>query len=248
PAVSEIRTLPTFLGIAETGMRSLGPTTLSKRRGRKSASQKALYAMFQQVLDRRKQALVSLIVETREDISRAFQVKIESVRTELYNFAYRLSGNREDTEDLLQESYFKAFRYFHQLRDRGKFKEWIFQITANQFRNTLKRRKREQMYFTDEFETLASQVPQNPSHDPDIQAEQGDQALRLKAAIDVLDPKMREALVLFELQGFSIEETASTLAISPGTVKSRLHYARKRLHDQLMQTDLGPALKAEYTS
>lgn len=186
-------------------------------------------------------------LETREDLKRLFQGKVEGIRSELYNFAYRLTGSREDAEDLLQESYFKAFKYFHQLRDRSKFKEWIFQITANQFRNSLKKKKREQLYFTDEFEKVAA-VPQKPKYDPDVVAEQEDQAIRLKALIGELDPKMREALVLFELQSFSIEETARILGISPGTVKSRLHYARKRLKDHLLESDFGRALAAEYES
>lgn len=183
--------------------------------------------------------------ETSEDLKAQFQSKMDGIKTELYNFAYRLTGRREDAEDLLQESYFKAYKYFHQLRDRDKFKEWIFQITANQFRNSLKRRKREQLYFTDEFEQ-AGLVPQTVAQDPDVRAERTDQSRRVREAIAGLDPKMREALVLFELRGFSIEETAKILAISPGTVKSRLHYARKRLKSTLMESDLGSALATEY--
>jgi len=200
--------------------------------------------MLQHILARPQQLAAA---ETREETRRIFQAKMDGIRTELYNFAYRLTGTREDAEDLLQESYFKAYKYFHQLRDRSKFKEWIFQITANQFRNTLKRRKREQLYFVDEFEQ-AGHIPQQPGDDPDVIAERRDQAVRVQSAIDSLDPKMREALVLFELRGFSIEETAKILQISPGTVKSRLHYARKRLKSQLMETDLGSALETEYAS
>jgi RNA polymerase sigma-70 factor (ECF subfamily) len=198
--------------------------------------------MLAQILSR-PQAFAA--AETKEDTRRAFQAKMDSIRTELYNFAYRLTGTREDAEDLLQESYFKAYKYFHQLRDRSKFKEWIFQITANQFRNTLKRKKREQVYFVDEFEE-AGLVPQQQIDDPDIRAERRDQSDRVKSAIADLDPKMREALVLFELQGFSIEETARILQISPGTVKSRLHYARKRLKTELLSSELGTALELEY--
>lgn len=185
------------------------------------------------------------VAENRDQLQYVFQGKVEGIRSELYNFAYRLTGNREDAEDLLQESYFKAFKYFHQLRDRDKFKEWIFQITANQFRNSLKKKKREQLYFTDDYEKIGA-MPQKKKYNPDVVAEKGDRAIRLHHAIASLDPKMREALVLFELQGFSIEETAKILAISPGTVKSRLHYARKRLKSRLLETDFGKAVAVEY--
>ncbi|HYE77478.1 MAG TPA: RNA polymerase sigma factor, partial [bacterium] len=138
------------------------------------------------------------VAENREQLKYTFQAKVDGIRSELYNFAYRLTGNREDAEDLLQESYFKAFKYFHQLRDRDKFKEWIFQITANQFRNSLKKKKREQLYFTDDYEKIGA-MPQKKKYNPDVVAEKDDRAIRLHQAIASLDPKMREALVLFEL-------------------------------------------------
>jgi RNA polymerase sigma-70 factor (ECF subfamily) len=167
-----------------------------------------------------------------------FQQKMDSVKGELYSFAYRLMGNREDAEDLLQESYFKAFKYFHQLRDTNKFKEWIFQITANQFRNQLKKKKRERTYFVDDF-TVVNEKPQTANLNPDNMFDEFDLSDKVKSAINRLHPKMKTALLLFELQGFNIDEVAGILNISPGTVKSRLHYARKRLKDELLKTQHG---------
>ena len=167
-----------------------------------------------------------------------FQSKMDSIRNELYSFAYRLMGNREDAEDLLQESYFKAYKYFHQLRDKSKFKEWIFQITANQFRNQLKRKKRERTYFVDDFNVVLEK-PQKVSSNPDNMFDELDLSEKVRVAIDNLHPKMKTALLLFELQGFNIDEVAKILSISPGTVKSRLHYARKRLKEELMKTGHG---------
>ena len=91
--------------------------------------------------------------ESEDEKRILFQEKMDSVKNELYSFAYRLMGNREDAEDLLQESYFKAFKYFHQLRDTSKFKEWVFQITANQFRNQIKKKKKfsKMLYITREI-------------------------------------------------------------------------------------------------
>lgn len=176
-----------------------------------------------------------------------FQEKMDSVKNELYSFAYRLMGNREDAEDLLQESYFKAYKYFHQLRDTNKFKEWVFQITANQFRNQLKKKKRERTYFVDDFSVIGEK-PQQSNMNPDNLYEGIDISEKVKAAIDNLHPKMKTALVLFELQGFNIDEVAGILGISPGTVKSRLHYARKRLKDELLKTEHGKQWAKEYKS
>ena len=174
-----------------------------------------------------------------------FQQKMDSVKGELYSFAYRLMGNREDAEDLLQEAYFKAYKYFHQLRDTSKFKEWIFQITANQFRNQLKKKKRERTYFVEDFSTVGDK-PQNVAENPDRIFDEIDLSDKVRYAINCLHPKMKTALLLFELQGFNIEEVAGILGISPGTVKSRLHYARKRLKDELLKTGHGKQWATDY--
>jgi len=188
---------------------------------------------------------VPLLKETAIDHKALFQAKMDTVKNELYSFAYRLMGNRDDAEDLLQESYFKAYKYFHQLRDHSKFKEWIFQITANQFRNNLKRRKREKTYFVDDFNSV-TEKPQNDDINPDVIFDETDLSDKVRTAINKLHPKMKTALILFELQNFNIEEVSKILNISPGTVKSRLHYARKRLKDELMKTEHGRHWADEY--
>ena len=70
----------------------------------------------------------AVAVDREEEKRQRFVCLMNGIRTELYNFAFRLTGTREEAKDLLQESYFKAFKYFHQLREESKFKEWIFQI------------------------------------------------------------------------------------------------------------------------
>lgn len=174
-----------------------------------------------------------------------FQEKMDSVKAELYSFAYRLMGNKEDAEDLLQESYFKAYKYFHQLRNPDKFKEWVFQITANQFRNVIKKKKRERTYFVDDVEII-NEKPQEKTMNPDNIFEGVDLSDKVRHAIDNLHPKMKTALVLFELQEFNIDEVANILSISPGTVKSRLHYARKRLKTELLKTKHGRQWEEEF--
>lgn len=168
-------------------------------------------------------------VESRQEV---FTMLVDEIRTELYNFALRLTGNRQEAEDLLQESYFKAYKYFHQLRERDKFKEWIFQITANQFKNFLRKKKKENTFYHDD--TDQSIVEKEPEYrNPDELFFQSDRSNVVRKALDHISPKMRSVLVLFEIEGYSIEEVSDTLGISRGTVKSRLHYARKKLKEIL---------------
>ncbi len=169
----------------------------------------------------------------RDEVRRQLFVElVNSKKTELYNFALRLTGSKEEAEDLLQESYFKAYKYFHQLRDTGKFKEWIFQITANQFKNYLRKKKKENTFYQDDSEHQFSE-PEKVHRNPDEVHFQNDRTAIVQKALELISPKMRSVLVLFEIEGYSIEEVASTLGISRGTVKSRLHYARRKLREVL---------------
>ena len=181
---------------------------------------------------------------TREAIAEASSPREQFVKLvkiyekELYNFAYRLTGNRYDAEDLLQESFFKAYKYFFQLRDESKFKEWIFQITANQFKNLLRKKRRERLSFPEDFEqNVTANLEQAPVHNPDQTFDRRDHSALLQEAMSEIGPKMRTVLVLFELEGYSIEDISSMLSISRGTVKSRLHYARRKLKEVLLSVD-----------
>ena len=171
-------------------------------------------------------------VDREEEKRRRFVALMNGIRTELYNFAFRLTGTREEAEDLLQESYFKAFKYFHQLREETKFKEWIFQITANQFKNFLRRKKKENTFYHDDQEQVFSE-PEKIYRNPDELYLQNDRTNVVRTALEMVSPKMRSVLVLFEIEGYSIEEVSETLGISRGTVKSRLHYARRKLKEVL---------------
>ena len=171
-------------------------------------------------------------VDREEEKRQQFVALMNGIRTELYNFAFRLTGTREEAEDLLQESYFKAFKYFHQLREETKFKEWIFQITANQFKNFLRRKKKENTFYHDDQEQVFSE-PEKVYRNPDELYLQNDRTSVVRTALEMVSPKMRSVLVLFEIEGYSIEEVSETLGISRGTVKSRLHYARRKLKEIL---------------
>ncbi|MCX6646593.1 MAG: RNA polymerase sigma factor [bacterium] len=167
--------------------------------------------------------------ESRQEL---FSTLVGNIRTELFNFALRLTGNRQEAEDLLQESYFKAFKYFHQLREQDKFKEWIFQITANQFKNFLRKKKKENTFYHDDTDQSFIEK-EKEFRNPDELFMQSDRTTVVRQALDHISPKMRSVLVLFEIEGYSIEEVSDTLGISRGTVKSRLHYARKKLREIL---------------
>jgi RNA polymerase sigma-70 factor (ECF subfamily) len=201
------------------------------RPGKSDVTPDEEYAMQEVALER------DTVNET-ESAKDKFVNLVKHYEKELFNFAYRLTGNRHDAEDLLQESFLKAYKYYFQLRDASKFKEWIFQITANQFKNLLRKRRREKLTFPEDFEkNVTENLEQAPSKNPDESFARSDNSKLLQDAMAEIGPKMRTVLVLFELEGYSIEDIGKMLSISRGTVKSRLHYARRKLKEILLSED-----------
>ncbi len=148
----------------------------------------------------------------------------------LYNFAHWLTQNRDEAEDLVQETYFKALKGFPSFQQGTNFKAWIFRILRNTFLNTRTGLK-------------AATVPLDPEdQDAVLPAEREtpetillDRAGRemLQAAIEELPIVYREVLLLCEVEELSYQEIASTVGIPLGTVMSRLARARRKIRESV---------------
>ena len=144
----------------------------------------------------------------------------------LYNFAHWLTQNRDEAEDLVQETYAKALKGFSSFQPGTNFKAWIFRILRNTFLNSRTGLK-------------AATVPLDPAdEDADLPVEREtpetillDRASReiLQSAIEELPVAYREVLLLCEVEEMSYQEIAATVAIPMGTVMSRLFRARRLL-------------------
>ena len=150
----------------------------------------------------------------------------------LYNFAHWLAQNREEAEDLVQETYAKALKGFSSFEAGTNFKAWMFRILRNTFLNSRTGLK---------ATTVALDLPDD---DPALPAERRtpetiliDRASQemLQAAIAELAVPYREVLLLCEVEEMSYQEIASALGIPVGTVMSRLSRARRALRDAVQQ-------------
>ena len=147
----------------------------------------------------------------------------------VYRLAYRLTGNRQDAEDLTQDVFIRVFRSLDKY-EPGNFNGWIHRITTNLFLDRVRRTSRVRMdAFADGAEDRllgAEIVPESAVHDaafdPDIEA-----------ALASLPEEFRVAVVLCDVEGLSYEEIASVLGIKLGTVRSRIHRGRTQLRDAL---------------
>jgi RNA polymerase sigma-70 factor, ECF subfamily len=158
-------------------------------------------------------------------------------RNALYNYALKISGNSDDAQDLVQETYYKAFRHFDKFQSGTNSKAWMFMILKNSFINDYRKSKREPYKLDYEqiqnfYENVKSDRAQDNNLDKDFYNDLLDD--ELTQAIDQLPAKMREVFLLCDLDGNSYEETAELVGCPVGTVRSRLHRARHMLQETLM--------------
>ena len=146
----------------------------------------------------------------------------------LYNFAHWLTQNREEAEDLVQETYVKALRGFGSFQPGTNFRAWIFRILRNTFLTSRTGLAATRMVPLDQEQTVAV------SHDTpeSILLEQASQQ-QVQAALEQVPVVYREVLLLCDVEEMSYQEIADTLAVPIGTVMSRLHRARKALRSAL---------------
>jgi RNA polymerase sigma factor (sigma-70 family) len=147
----------------------------------------------------------------------------------VYRLAYRLTGNRQDAEDLTQDVFIRVFGSLHKY-EPGNFNGWIHRITTNLFLDRVRRTSRLRMDgFTDgaEDRLLGDEVvPESAVHDAGFDPD-------IEAALASLPEEFRVAVVLCDVEGLSYEEIASVLGIKLGTVRSRIHRGRTQLRDAL---------------
>ena len=152
----------------------------------------------------------------------------------VYHVARRLSRNGHEAEDLVQETYLKAYKSFErfELRDYG-MKPWLLRILHNTFYNRAARAAKAPVATDQQVleEDQAAPLTGSEHGPPVLDYEMMDG--EVKQAIDALSPDFRSVLMLWATMEFSYQEISEILDIPIGTVMSRLHRARKQLHDAL---------------
>jgi RNA polymerase sigma-70 factor (ECF subfamily) len=151
---------------------------------------------------------------------------VRQFAAELFRFAYRLTGNRQVTEDLVQETFTEAWKSMHTQREPHKARAWLFQILRFRYAHLLRDAKARlrPATLTDGMDIADSSPP--PA---DLLAERE----ALQAALDELSPDIRETFLLVFMQGLKCREAAEELNVPLGTVLSRLNRARVAMRTRL---------------
>ena len=172
---------------------------------------------------------------TKQDYNRIFEQELLPHADALYNFAYHLTYNEDDANDLVQEAYMKAFRFIDKYIEGTNAKAWLFKILKNAFINEY--RKKSKRPIKVDFEDIVSyhNEDKQQSSCKDLREEiyhniMGDEVTN---AVNSLGIEFRTVILLCDIEGFSYEEIAKIIGIPIGTVRSRLHRARNMLKNKL---------------
>ncbi|MDE3196878.1 MAG: sigma-70 family RNA polymerase sigma factor [Acidobacteriota bacterium] len=172
----------------------------------------------------------------------AFESFVEHFRTKVFQYTWLMCGQREDAEEVAQETLLKVFQSFDQLRDPAHVRPWVFRIARNEC--LMKRRK---SVFAPTQEISLDQLMPAKNHDdgavkieiadwsklPEDEVLQAELRERLKAAITELPDNYRSVILLRDMEELSTQETANILDVSEDVVKTRLHRGRLALRKSL---------------
>lgn len=177
-------------------------------------------------------------VFAREDRKPLFERLMRDTSRQAFGMAYRLTGSRQEAEDLVQETYLRAYRFFHRYDESLPFTSWLYRIMTNIHIDSSRRRSRLKTVslereredgsrtweFADEAAGADSALMNETLEEP------------IQMGLKAMNSEFRTAVVLSDVEGLSYEEIADIMGTSVGTVRSRIHRGRKQLRESLKGT------------
>ncbi len=169
---------------------------------------------------------------------REFDALVKRHHKQAYNIAYRMAGNHADAEDLTQEAFIRAFRFFGQYRRELPFESWLYKIISNVFIDRIRRRPKAKIRSLDQPVVLSDGNSQqfdvaDTAAGPEERVLSLDVDSKIQAALDMLPEAFRLTVIYADIEGLSYEEIAEATNTNVGTVRSRLHRGRQILRKKL---------------
>jgi RNA polymerase sigma-70 factor, ECF subfamily len=178
----------------------------------------------------------SLVQACRAGQTEAFGMLVQRYQERLYPTILRLIGSAEDAEDVLQDSFVRAFEKLEQFQGDSSFYTWIYRIAVNLALSGYRRRRSRAALRTKHERHACDRdgpLDESPDSDPTIPVERAERERIIEAALDKLGPEHRAVIILKDFDGHRYEEISAILKVPVGTVRSRLHRARCELRDRL---------------
>jgi len=178
--------------------------------------------------------------DTRSTKRNEFDRLVQRYHKQAFNIAYRMTGNHADAEDLTQEAFVRAFRFFGNYRRDWPFDNWLYKIMSNLFVDDLRRKPKAKLQSLDQpidggrnedVYLEISDVSTNPERI--VMTDELDE--HIQRALNLLPQDFRMTVILADIEGMSYEEISVVMRCSLGTVRSRLHRGRKLLRAKIAQ-------------
>jgi RNA polymerase sigma factor (sigma-70 family) len=179
-----------------------------------------------------------LVQRAQEGDTRAFDQLVRKYTPKIYGLVYNMTSNREDTADLLQDIFAKAYRSISRFMGKSSFYTWLYSISVNMTLNFLKKRGRHVKVSMDDVDSGIQNDPEfikmttgnvNPLREVNLHELQK----RLNDAMMKLSHDHRTVVTMYDIQGLQHADISKILGVSEGTVRSRLFYAHRQLQNYL---------------
>lgn len=178
-----------------------------------------------------------LIAEFQQEKVEAFNEIVLRYKDKLINFLFRYTGSREEAEDLAQDTFLKLYKSKHLYKEIAKFSTWFYTIAINIAKTNLRKKKNYSSISISDFD------PDNEKDfdlkadvlSPEETAQAGIENQYIQQAINSLDEKFKEVIILRDIQDMDYEEIAEIMKLPLGTVKSRINRGREKLKELLQE-------------
>jgi RNA polymerase sigma-70 factor, ECF subfamily len=178
-----------------------------------------------------------LVARTQAGEAAAFDQLVVKYTPRLYGLVYNMTSNHEDTNDLLQDVFAKAYKAIRGFRGKSSFYTWIHSIAVNMTLNFLKKRSRRYHLSLDDVDASIQNDKEylelTATSSPVREADLSELQRRLNEAMMKLSEEHRAVVTMFHIQGMPHAEISKILHVSEGTVRSRLFYANRQLQNYL---------------
>ena len=176
------------------------------------------------------------VAQARAGDSGAFRILVERHSRNLFRLAYRMTGHEQDAEDIVQETFLRAYRQLAKFDDRASFGTWLYRIAANCSLDLIRARKRR----SEHIESVADEGAPDPMQElpdltptPDRLAMSGEVESRVAAVLEGLSEMERTAFVLRHYEGMCIDDISRTLGVQPNAAKHSIFRAVQKLRRAL---------------
>ena len=164
----------------------------------------------------------------------AFEELVQRHEKRVFRLLLRMLGNREEAEDVAQETFLSLHRHGHRFRGEARFSTFVYRVAANAALNRRRTlgRNRNRTHKLAERQAAGDDLPTSP-RDPEDATSGAELSRHVRSALETLSPPLRMPLVLYDIEGLAYGEIARVMGVAEGTVKSRIHRARLALRAQL---------------